>query len=1108
MALHDAGLLHRDVKPSNVLVRHDGRVVLLDFGLVAELDDHGAAITMTEHIVGTPAYMSPEQGLGGHLTAATDWYAVGVVLYEALTGRTPFEGASGQILVQKGLVDPTAPLDLVRGVPPKLSELCMDLLSRTPERRPTGPELLERLRGALPFGAGASVGSTPAAAKATDVELAASLVGREPHLWALDEALDEVEAGHSVIAMVPGAAGMGKTSLVRHFLSVTRKERRDALVFEGRCYEREAVPYKALDSLVDAICRHLLRLPEADLAAVLPRDLAALARVFPVLVQLRGALGKRAQPNDVVEQRRRAFMALRELLHRMSTKSLLVLFVDDLQWGDADSEPLLAALLRGPEPPPLLFLTAYRSEDAASAPLVATLHDLGREADGPLVCEIPVAELPEDAARELAKTLLPMADASAVASLASESAGSPLFLRQLAALGAGHGRATDLAEAILFRVHGLSPESRALLEALALFGKPTEVSLAAGAADVRGDRDAIVHELRGHSLVRTHTRAGRSEVEVYHDRIREIVVGAMDGGVLAALHLRIARVLAVSQSDPEALTEHYLAANEPALARRFAEDAADRAGRALAFDRAARMYALALELDASSGASNDELVLKLAEALASAGRGPEAAERFLHASRTASGARQLELRRRGAEQLLFAGHLEEGGSVVESILETLAIASSRSPLGSLVALLFRRLLLRLRGMRFRPSTPDTVAQQTLVRIDTFFSLARGFGILDPWRGMEFQSRFVLSALAAGEPSRIAMGLALEAAYRAADGFPARPAIEQLLRRAGALADATRDARARGVTSLMRGVAATLLGDFADGAAACDAAAEELRDHCTGVWWELDNATIFGLYARLGLGRINEIRSRLPEALDDASARGDLYAEVLLRVQVSWFVRLADDDTAAARRELDVLTERWSAKKFLIQHAWHALNLTEVELYVGDAERAYKTMRDVWRQLERQLYLRAETMRVRAMNARARAALALAATVDGAARGRLLAEARALEGRIARERWPLARGFARLLGAARLVAEGDGEGALPLLRDAEFELRARGAALYANAAQVQRGALEGTASGHRALELGLQGFRDEGIRDPSRMVRVFAPGAWPARAAADGGSRSA
>ncbi|HMG24966.1 MAG TPA: serine/threonine-protein kinase, partial [Kofleriaceae bacterium] len=142
-ALHTAGKIHRDVKPSNIQVTSDGRVVLLDFGLVAELERRQGADGM---IVGTVAYMAPEQCAGDvQLSAAADWYGLGVVVFQALTGRLPFEGVPTRVLFEKQTEAAPRPSLLVQHVPPDLDDLCAELLEREPLDRPTGSQLLRRL---------------------------------------------------------------------------------------------------------------------------------------------------------------------------------------------------------------------------------------------------------------------------------------------------------------------------------------------------------------------------------------------------------------------------------------------------------------------------------------------------------------------------------------------------------------------------------------------------------------------------------------------------------------------------------------------------------------------------------------------------------------------------------------------------------------------------------------------------------------------------------------------------------------------------------------------------------------------------------------------------
>src|SRR6188768_701762 len=142
LAIHAAGKLHRDIKPSNVQITSEGRVVLLDFGVVGDLVLGGEKPPSDDPILGTPAYMAPEQARGLPAEMASDWYAVGVMMYEALTGRRPFDGRPRDLLFGKPGSHPVRPSALAEGVPAELESLCLSLLQHDPKLRPHGAEIL------------------------------------------------------------------------------------------------------------------------------------------------------------------------------------------------------------------------------------------------------------------------------------------------------------------------------------------------------------------------------------------------------------------------------------------------------------------------------------------------------------------------------------------------------------------------------------------------------------------------------------------------------------------------------------------------------------------------------------------------------------------------------------------------------------------------------------------------------------------------------------------------------------------------------------------------------------------------------------------------------
>jgi tRNA A-37 threonylcarbamoyl transferase component Bud32 len=613
VALHAAGKVHRDIKPSNILITRDGQVKLLDFGLTADVSSEGLHQSTVHHVVGTVAYMSPEQCNAQPVSTASDWYSVGVVLYEALTGKLPFQGSVTQILMAKTNSEACPPNAVARDVPDDLNALCVDLMRRSPEARPKDMEVLARLAEhpqELPPSQPPRLGSV--------------LVGRERYLAALEEALGAVRRGAAVFTTIHGSSGVGKTALVRHFLDRVGQEG-GAVVLEGRCYEREAIPYKALDSVIDVLSRYLCR-PEAHAERLLPRDVWPLALAFPVLQNVPAiapAARRRFAQADPRDLRRRAFGALREMLARLGDYQPVVVWIDDLQWGDLDSAQLLSDLMAPPDPPRLLVLVCYRDEDAGSSSVLRAFLRAepggGREETRR---DLQVEPLRHHEALALALGF-PGADAVSpgrLDAIARESGGNPFFVGELVRSvssgvlpKAGEITLDGLVQA---RVALLPEGQRRLLDVVAVSGRPIGQGIAFCAAGLPADTgEAAVNRLRAERLVRT----AEGKIETYHDRIREALVAGLSSQELLDHHCQLANLLQAAGADPEVLAVHYEGARQPEKAAEYYAQAADQAADALAFDRAARLYRRALE-GRAAGAERCRLRTRLGAALANAGR--------------------------------------------------------------------------------------------------------------------------------------------------------------------------------------------------------------------------------------------------------------------------------------------------------------------------------------------------------------------------------------------------------------------------------------------------------------------------------------------------------
>ena len=373
---HGAGLVHRDVKPENIMVRDDGYVKVLDFGL-ARLDPAAreavatqtATATGAHALVGTVRYMSPEQTKAGAVVGTpSDVFSLGIVFYELATGQHPFD-ADSQYGVLHAIVahQPVPPSRLNVELSGKLETLLLRMLDKNPALRPTAADVAAAL---APSPKGASLIRASLA-----VAPSRHSVGRVKALADLREAFEYVGRQHGLLVCVSGEPGIGKSTLVEDFLSEVAAWSGTCRIARGRCSERLAGT-EAYLPLLDAL-EDLIRSQGGSLARLM-KTIAPLwyIQVAPATLQDSSfSVAVKEAKSGTQERLKRELVAFLEEACRQQP---VLLFLDDLHWVDLATTDMIGYVTRHFESWPLLIIATYRPEEllVQKHPFLATKRDL------------------------------------------------------------------------------------------------------------------------------------------------------------------------------------------------------------------------------------------------------------------------------------------------------------------------------------------------------------------------------------------------------------------------------------------------------------------------------------------------------------------------------------------------------------------------------------------------------------------------------------------------------------------------------------------------------------------------------------------------------------
>lgn len=685
--LHDCDVIHRDVKPSNLMITPGRRAMLLDLGLAMRSGKTTEVVKLVDgsKIVGTIQYLPPEALRGENQTFASDWYSFGVSIFETITNSFPpisIDPKNSDLALRYQVNEETL-REKLKGLPDDLIALCIDLLSMDPRARPLGNEIIQRL--------GAE--DTRALSFAADT----ICLGRDDVLNEITSCFHEPFPSRKLI-LLRGESGIGKTTVLKHWTRTQKIKDDSTLLLHFSCHLQDHTPLRALNLLAQQLVTLLPEVPRELWEDLTSSEGAEIVYGFPQMQQLVDVQPRQKDPTvgvqELAARRAAGLHALLYWLRELSRRCSVIIAIDDAQWADGDSGRLLSQLFSSSSGFQGVLLVADQGH-LVKSPLVESMLNLVGGLENAVVKQLELKPLEKSVCAALLEkwsTAVGLQLQPAIyTDLTRRSAGNPFLLREVLSAYVCHvsqfalddeawlksSRTQGRGGHLRSRFSLLPISMERVLQYLAIADEPLGFhQLHTVSRVLPHELLPLINYLASQGWIRINGASLDSELEIAHDRFRDVVLDSMPEDRRYRRHYRIARTLSSESPPPwSRIAHHYWEAKRFREAAACYMEAARSSARSSANIEALWFLERAFHPNADRSVVEQRNALRLqADCFAASGKATEAIESYRTlATSSEDKAESHLLNCLMGEQWISKGNLSEGLRCLAGALRDLGV---------------------------------------------------------------------------------------------------------------------------------------------------------------------------------------------------------------------------------------------------------------------------------------------------------------------------------------------------------------------------------------------------------------------------------------------------